>query len=83
MVGGCQFTETQQMAQRNLELQMATLQNDREMKAIELFLKFNEQREELVAKPPPRKGDAAYWRSNALLAATEGVFKLTRGDKGW
>ena len=67
IVGGCQFSKTQQQ--------------EREKKAIELFLKFNEQKEKLAAKPVT--GDAAYWRSNALLATTEAIFKLTRGDKGW
>jgi hypothetical protein len=83
IIGGCQFTKTQETARRNIELQMATLKNDREMKARELFLKFNEQKEELAGKAPPRKGEAAYWRANALLATTEAVFILTRGDEGW
>src|SRR5436309_303872 len=77
LVGVYEFTKTQRMARRNLELQMKTLLQDREIKAIELFLKFNEQQQELAAKPPPRKGEAAFWRYNALLAATEAVFKLT------
>jgi hypothetical protein len=59
------------------------LQKDREIKATELFLKFNEQKEEFAGEPPPRKGDAAYWRANGLLATTEAIFKLTRGDTGW
>ena len=83
LVGVYQFTETQQMTRRNLELQMETLQHEREMKAVELFLKFNEQQQGLAAKPPPRKGEAAFWRYNALLGTTEAVFKLTRGDEGW
>jgi len=83
LVGVYEFTKTQRMARRNLELQMKTLLQDREIKAIELFLKFNEQQQELAAKPPPRKGEAAFWRYNALLAATEAVFKLTRGNEGW
>ena len=81
--GVYQFRDTQQMARRNLELQMETLQQDREKKAVELFLKFNEQEQELATKPPPRKGEAGYWRYNALLATTEAVFRLTRGDEGW
>jgi hypothetical protein len=83
LVGVYEFTKTQHMARKNLELQIAMLQKDREIKATELFLKFNEQKEEFAGKPAPRKGEAAYWRANALLAATEAVFKLTRGDKGW
>jgi hypothetical protein len=83
LFGFHQFAETQEMARRTLELQMETLKNDRELKAMELFLKFNEQEQELATKPPPRKGEAGYWRSNALLGTTEAVFRLTRGDKAW
>ena len=82
IIGGCQFTKTQQLTRKNLALQRKTLQQDREMKARELFLKFNEQKEELAGKSL-RKGEAAYWRANALLATTEAVFILTRGDEGW
>ena len=83
IIGGYQFTKTQQMERKILDFQRKTLQQEREKKAIELFLTFNEQQAELAAKPPPREGEAAYWRYNALLAATEAIFKLTRGDKGW
>ncbi len=83
LVGVVQFTKTQHLARRNLDVQMRTLRQDREIKAIELFLKFNEQQQELASKSPPRKGEAAFWRYNALLAATEAVFNLTRGREGW
>src|SRR6266496_6310268 len=46
LVAVYEFTKTQRMARRNLELQMKTLLQDREIKAIELFLKFNEQQQE-------------------------------------
>jgi hypothetical protein len=46
-----QFTDTQEMARKNIELQMETLQKDREIKATDLFLKFNEQKEKRGARP--------------------------------
>jgi hypothetical protein len=83
LFGVCQFTQTQKLARKNLELQAETLQQERESKAVDLFLKFNEKQQELAAKPPPRKGEAAFWRYNAMLSTTEAVYILTRGDVGW
>ena len=82
-VGLYQFTETQKLSRENLRLQAATLNHERESKAVELFLKFNELQKEVAAKPLPRKGDAAFWHYNMMLALTESVFKLTEGDSGW
>lgn len=82
-LGYFQFNETQKLTRDALELQVSALKNDREMKAVELFLKFNEVQQELSAKPLPRRGEAAFWRHNALLVTTETVFRLTEGDTGW
>jgi hypothetical protein len=82
-VGLYQFTDTQKLARRNLELQAATLDQERESKAIELFLKFNELEKEMATKPLPKKGDAAFWQYNMMLTLTESVFRLTEGDSGW
>jgi hypothetical protein len=50
---------------------------------VELFLKFNELQKDVATKPLPRKGEAAFWHYNMMLALTESVFKLTEGDRGW
>jgi hypothetical protein len=82
-VGVYQFTDTQQLARKNLELQAATLNQERESKAIELFLKFNELEKEVATKPMPKKGDASFWQYNMMLTLTESVFRFTEGDDGW
>jgi hypothetical protein len=81
--GVYEFNETQNLTQQNLNNQAVTLKQERETKAYELFLEFNEKQQELAVKPPPHKGEAAFWRYNALLSMTEAVFRLTKGDAGW
>jgi hypothetical protein len=83
LTGLGQFIVTQRLSHKNLELQAETLKTEREMKAIELFVKFNEMEQEVATKPPPRRGDAAFWRYSALLSITESVFTLTKGDLSW
>jgi hypothetical protein len=82
-VGLWQFNKTQRFARENLRLQAKTLQHEREVKAIELFLKFNELQQEATSAAPSKKGDATFWRHNALVAITESVYRLTAGDAGW
>jgi len=82
-LGYYQFSETQKLTRDSLSLQVSALKNDREMKAVELFLKFNETQQDLATKPVPKKGEALFWRHNALLATTETVFRLTSEDAGW
>jgi hypothetical protein len=81
--GLLQFNETQKLARENLRLQTETLIHERETKAIELFVKYNELQKEIADKPSPRKGDAAFWHHNLLLTLTESVFRLTEDDFGW
>ena len=81
--GLSQFSETQKLTRENLKLQAETLTHERESKAIEFFLKFNELQKEVAGKPLPKKGEAAFWHHNMLLSLTESVYKLTEGDTGW
>lgn len=83
LFGVWQFYETQQLARENLRLQAETLAHERDTKAIELFIRFNELQKEVASKPLPRKGDAAFWHYNMMLSLTESVFRLTEGDAGW
>lgn len=83
VVGLWQFNETQRLTRENLRLQAETLYNDRESKAIEFFLKYNELQKEVAGKPLPKRGDAAFWHHNTLLALTESIFRYTEGDPGW
>ena len=81
--GLLQFHETQRLTRENLQLQAETLKHERESKAIEFFAKFNELQKEVGGKPLPKKGDAAFWHHNLLLALTEAVYRLTEDDFGW
>ncbi len=55
----------------------------REVKAVELFLKFNELNQQL-AEGGRRENEATiFWKCNALVAITESVFNLTQGNKSW
>ena len=78
-----QFNETQALTRENLRLQAETLGHERESKAIEFFIKFNELKKELAGKPIGDENDASFWSHNMALALTESVYKLTEGDPGW
>ena len=74
-VGLYQFNKTQYLARE-------TLAHERESKAVELFLKFNETMQNR-AKEPIANEEQLFWSNNALLALTESVYKLTVPDDGW
>lgn len=71
-----QFRQTQLLATDNLKLQ-------REMYAEELFLKFAEQMSSGMGGSIPPRGHPDFWKHSALLAITESVYRLTKGDTGW
>ena len=84
LAGSYQFWRTQELTQQNLRLQAETLNNDRESKAIEFFVKFNEIKKELAGKPVPTSDTSPdFWSHNLALSLTESVFRLTEGDPGW
>ena len=78
-----QFNQTQTLTRENLRLQKETLGYERDSKAVELFLKFNELQKDISSHLLPKKGEASFWHHNMLLALTETVYKLTEGDPGW
>jgi hypothetical protein len=55
----------------------------REVKAVELFLKFNELNQQIAESKRSEEHDAVFWRRNAMVAITEAVFNLTQGNKSW
>ena len=73
--GLSQFNKTQYLARE-------TLAHERESKAVELFLKFNETMQSRSKEPIANK-EQLFWSDNALLALTESVYKLTAPDDGW
>ena len=84
LAGTYQFLKTQELTQENLRLQAETLSNDRETKAIEFFIKFNEIKKDLAGKSASGSEPAQdFWNHNLALTLTESVFRLTEGDPGW
>ena len=58
----------------------STQKNDKEVKAIELFITFNDLQHTIANEPEPHSG---FWPNNSMLAITEGIHKLTIGDECW
>lgn len=83
--GFFQFRETQRMTREALRLQTDTLGRERQTKAVDLFVKFNEIQREAVASQTVSESEkaASFWRQNLLLSITESIFLLTEGDAGW
>lgn len=75
LVGLWQFDQTQKLARDNLA-------NEREMKAVELFVKFNDLQEKFSASAHVTP-EVEYWRGNSMVAITESISNLTRGKSGW
>jgi hypothetical protein len=77
------FHETQLLTRKAMELQVSALEHEREAKAIDLFLKFNEIQQAIASPSRKTKGEVLFWQQNIALTTTESVFKLTQGDAGW
>lgn len=71
-----QFNEGQKLAQENLD-------SEREAKAVELFIKFNEMKEEMESKSTASSAGVDFWRENSLLGITESLYNLTQGNDKW
>ncbi len=78
-----QFRQTQQAARGTLTLQRETLESDRESKAVELFIKYNELMLEPTSSPKSPKRPSEFWRDNLALSIAESIFKLRRDEEGW
>lgn len=71
-----QFNEGQKLAQENLD-------SEKEAKAVELFIKFNEMKEEMESKSTADSAGVGFWRENSLLGITESLYNLTQGNDKW
>lgn len=88
ILGFIQFRETQLLTREALNLQTNTLKHEREAKAIDLFMKFNEIQQEMASQLTKRsrlqtQKEGLFWRQNLSLSITESVFVLTEGDATW
>jgi hypothetical protein len=81
--GYLQFRETQLLTRQTLSLQLSALQHEREAKAIDLFLKFNEIQQVIASPSGKTKEEVLFWQQNIALTTTESVFRLMEGDAGW
>ena len=62
-----------------LQMQRDAMANEREMKAIELIVRYND----LMREPTHSGADVRNWRENLSVVLAESVFDLTRGDSAW
>jgi hypothetical protein len=78
-----QFRQTQEATRSTLNLQREALDLNRESKAVELFVKYNEimSAPRPVGKTDGRAND--FWRVNIALSMAESIFILRKEDKGW
>src|SRR5215469_14510749 len=83
--GVYQFWQTQRGTRENLKRQKELLEGEREAKAVDLLLKFNELNAELGAKPLDAKDVAQFWKYNGTVSLIEALHKLMggRGSSEW
>jgi hypothetical protein len=81
-LGYQQFHQTQEATRQTLELQKQGIDLERESKAVELLLRYNEM---MSAPPPAQKSGAAnpYWQVNIALSLAESIFILRKDDENW
>ena len=72
----CQFTATQ-------KLQRETLNLERQARAVDLFVKYNELMRDAAARPTHESSAAGRWRHNLSLAIAESIWNLMNEDRGW
>lgn len=82
--GSYQFYETQKAQRESIALQKDSLEHERNAKAIELFVKYNE----LMLQPNAsgsqiERKESRYWKQNLAVGLLESLFNLTRGSKEW
>jgi hypothetical protein len=82
-LGYKQFNETQQSTRKTLSLQREALEMERESRAVDLFVKYNDLMREPRPKRMNRAPDADLWRSNLAIGIAESIFRLRRSDEGW
>ena len=78
-----QFRQTQQATRDALALQREAAEVDRESKAVELFVKYNEVMLEPHPSPKSGKAPSEFWRDNLAISIAESIFKLRGNEAGW
>lgn len=83
LFGIFQFLRTQALTRRNLDLQAALLEHEKEAKAIELFIRFNELKRATANTQLDPTDEAQFWQHNAAVALIESIHKITAGNEAW
>lgn len=76
LFGTYQFNETQKLQRDSLEL-------ERQTKAVELFVRYNDLMREAAVRKPRENIEAIFWRHNLSIAIAESIWNLTSDDLGW
>lgn len=76
LVAGHQFKATQGLERDNLDL-------EREAKAVDLFVKYNEMMRGTAARTSVKNPETVDWRSNLAIGIAESIFRLRSNDSGW
>lgn len=84
LFGSYQFYETQKLQRESIAIQKDSLEPERNAKAVELFVKYNE----LMMQPTTgvsktAKREAWYWKENLAVSLLESLFNLTNGRQEW
>lgn len=82
--GSYQFYETQKLQRESIAIQKDSFEPERNAKAVELFVKYNE----LMMQPTTgvskaAKREAWYWKENLAVSLLESLFNLTSGRQEW
>ena len=82
--GADQFYETQKLQRESIAIQKDSFEPERNAKAVELFVKYNE----LMMQPTTgvskaAKREAWYWKENLAVSLLESLFNLTSGHQEW
>jgi len=82
--GSYQFYETQKLQRESIAIQNDSFEPERNAKAVELFVKYNE----LMMQPTTgvskaAKREAWYWKENLAVSLLESLFNLTSGSQEW
>lgn len=81
--GVTQFAKTQEDARRVYAQQEQALDQERDSKAMDLFVKYNELMSEAAPGKKSGEGGSNYWRDNLAIAIAESIFRFRRNDSGW
>ena len=77
ILGYQQFHDTQSSNRDNLELQNEGLEQEKDSRAVELFVRYNELMNESVSESNKP------WRDNMAIAIAESIFRYRKDDEGW